>query len=416
MVQECPGWAGVTLSRKAKYLGLWIGPDAQDANWVGPISKYRDRFEIWARAGLGLALAVLAYKIYTLPAMSFVAQLHNPPDSWNTLEYQALMALIPGPGSWIRPSDLHKLKEWYGMPWSMDCLTEVAEASLLRVTYRAGAGGSPLQVRIRAEAFEDKLRHTNRLDEAVWRHSWFTNNALANLIANSRSLRERDLSVGQVEDSIRGDMPLPLTAARATRAKKGIQSATRRLLRNTVIVNARERRLRQKLDSHGLPPAGDKWARRADHTLDSLSGVGPPRLSAALMRTWYQGWCTNSRFQRAGTCIWGCRRPDDSRSYALCPTVWNFAQKALNLAIPRNEAKMETFYVIHKRWTKATRPELLCRAALVAAIYRARNSWRASGSAGVAPLGLLRQSLTESVRGHPAASAAVDTAWVRTNP
>ena len=197
------------------------------------------------------------------------------------MEQQAFSTLIPGPGSWIKPLDLHNLKEWYGLPWSMDCLREIAEAAQLRVTYRAGAGGTPLQIRIRAEAIEEKLRHTDRFDEAVWWHAWFTSNALANLVANTRNLRNKDLSIGQVTKHIQGGMPMPLTAARTTKIKKGIQAATRSLLRSRVLVNARERRLRQKLDTHGLPPAGDKWARRAAHTLDSLHGVAPPGLPLA---------------------------------------------------------------------------------------------------------------------------------------
>ena len=111
--------------------------------------------------------------------------------------------------------------------------------------------------------------------------------------------------------------------------------------------------------------------------------------------------------------MWGCRHQDDSRCYARCPILWTFARKTLNLATPVAEDVLPTFYLLHKRWTKASRPELLRRAAFVSAAYRAHNSWRCSGAEGIAPVGLLRQALTEAVRGHPAASAAVDAAWIR---
>ena len=32
LANRCPGWAGVSLSYKAKYLGFWLGPEAKEAN------------------------------------------------------------------------------------------------------------------------------------------------------------------------------------------------------------------------------------------------------------------------------------------------------------------------------------------------------------------------------------------------
>ena len=142
------------------------------------------------------------------------------------------------------------------------------------------------------------------------------------------------------------------------------------------------------------------------------AGDRPPRFSAAMLRTWFQGWCTKSQFRQDGNCIWGCKRRDDSRCYAICPVVWDFARRGLRVPTPHPEDRQVTLYLLHKRWTKASRPELLRRAALVAAVYRAHNSWRCSGAEGKAPEGLLRQALSEVVRGHPVTSEAVDSVWV----
>ena len=60
-----------------------------------------------------------------------------------------------------------------------------------------------------------------------------------------------------------------------------------------------------------------RMAYRAGQLLDTLSGKAPPRLAAAMLRTWFQGWCTKSRFQKHSQCIRGCPHKDDyfSREY-----------------------------------------------------------------------------------------------------
>ena len=123
-----------------------------------------------------------------------------------------------------------------------------------------------------------------------------------------------------------------------------------------------------------------------------------------MLRTWYQGWCTRSRFQKQGTCIWGCTHNDDSREYASCPIVWDFARRKLGLTPARMavDRKIE-FYGLHRTWAKEDSRAAIRTAALNYAVCRAHNKWRTSGVGGLAPRRLLSQALIEAARGHPEA-------------
>lgn len=78
---EAPSWGGVRISYTAEYLGFRLGPGDQHASWYKPLEKYTGKAVAWSKTGCGFQLACLAYPIYIISALSFVAQLCNPPTT-----------------------------------------------------------------------------------------------------------------------------------------------------------------------------------------------------------------------------------------------------------------------------------------------------------------------------------------------
>ncbi len=74
--------------------------------------------------GAGLHLTTLAYAVYILPVVLFVAQLDVPPN--------ALRKLFPGPGRWFRTADMVHLQQ-LGMPKSFPDLACITTAAQFRV-------------------------------------------------------------------------------------------------------------------------------------------------------------------------------------------------------------------------------------------------------------------------------------------
>eukprot|EP00959_Pyramimonas_sp_CCMP1952_P054540 1140117-Pyramimonas_sp.AAC.1 len=62
-----------------------------------------------------------------------------------------------------------------------------------------------------------------------------------------------------------------------------------------------------------------------------LRTATPPCVRAALLRTWFNGWCTGRRFQQQRACIFGCALDDSIEHYARCPVVRDFARRRLAL-------------------------------------------------------------------------------------
>lgn len=101
-----PRWRrAIFFTWSATYLGFDIGSEAREKMLTKALTKYNDRVELWAKAGLGLHCTVLAYNVYIPP-------LAERPTSWHTIKEQAFSRLIPGPGNWLPSDTVFRLKDW----------------------------------------------------------------------------------------------------------------------------------------------------------------------------------------------------------------------------------------------------------------------------------------------------------------
>ena len=124
-----------------------------------------------------------------------------------------------------------------------------------------------------------------------------------------------------------GRAPRPVTLATWMRAKRRLQASAATLLRRRHWLRAGfaqlSAKVRQWRDSGSLP---GRRAQRCRLVMQRLPKRTPPRVRAAMLRTWLNEWCTGRRFGvRGGRCAFGCRRgEDDVRHYVCCPVLWLF--------------------------------------------------------------------------------------------
>ncbi len=69
-------------------------------------------------------MAAMAYSVYVLPVLTFVAQLEDPPEEWDKLEKTSFGKLVPCPGNSGLPRLAPHLAE-LGMPKSFACLRQL---------------------------------------------------------------------------------------------------------------------------------------------------------------------------------------------------------------------------------------------------------------------------------------------------
>lgn len=171
-----------------------------------------------------------------------------------------------------------------------------------------------------------------------------------------------------------------------------------------------EDRYRQRLARWQLPGVPLHVARRALQLLSDLSRFEPPRISAAVLSTAWNRWCTDRRFQRRDQrgCFLDCGATEDSiEHYSRCRLVHTFARKFLLLDFPRASG-LELFTFAFAGWS--TEKDNLKAAILVYAVYRVTETLRRDEGAYLeeAVEHMLQQACREGVRGHSGAMRILD--------
>jgi len=159
---------------------------------------------------------------------------------------------------------------------------------------------------------------------------------------------------------------------------------------------------------------------RAMNVLKAVKSLTPPRVTAAVLRTWFDGWTTKGRFGIRGPasrCIWGCKGDSGDylkRHYCKCQVLEDFGR--CKLLLPRNsspEDHIQNFLLIGGR--ALDYPDIFAKRALL--LYAAHWTHNKASQWGTyTPKKCnqaIMQGLAAGVRGHDAATKLVDSLWTR---
>ena len=137
------------------------------------------------------------------------------------------------------------------------------------------------------------------------------------------------------------------------------------------------RHLRRRLDRWPLAVLPGHRVDRATRILEVLGRRSVPRVQAALLRTWCNGWCTRRRFQQTGQCRLRCGTPQDSiEHYAQCSVARQLLLAHLHARgfdLPRT---LDAFLCMT---VHAVEDEIIARGTGLYAAYRLFNLLRAGG-------------------------------------
>jgi hypothetical protein len=407
--------AGIKVAMHAKYLGFHLGPGRQAHTYDKPLQKYATRAAEWGQTGAGLHLTTVAYAVYILPVVLFVAQLDAPPEAWAATEATALRRLLPGPGCWVQPADVRGLKN-SGMPKGIPDLAHIITATQFRVASREAAATGGLKVGIRASLLRQWLSTSEQVSRCgVW-HQWFQRAFLLQLDAAVTKCRGRGITQESVVQQLSNHAARPFTREVQARIDSGFPRATRAALRPSLDGGLQER-MRHKLERWRTPQFPRVRATRAIRVLQMLAKLVPPRVVAALLRTLWNGWTTERRMQRAvhdgKGCIFGCEAADSIEHYASCSTVASFARRSLRLPhMPTPPEQLADFLILDVSNPEANKALLTRKALRVAAVYHVHN-WRRhyTGSDPAMTTEALLQALRAAVAGHPVAVRALAATW-----
>ena len=145
----------------------------------------------------------------------------------------------------------------------------------------------------------------------------------------------KGISRDGLELDLSGDAPRPWTAATASTVQRLWQRSVYNAVRPSPLAEV-SAYMRTKLDRWKLTVLPAHRVLRAMQVMPALSGSVPPRILAAILRTWWNGWSTARRYQVRCTlpqhrCMLGCAAHDSIEHYASCSVLADFAQSQLQL-------------------------------------------------------------------------------------
>ena len=153
---------------------------------------------------------LLAYHVYILPVVLFVAQLEKVPPRWEDCEIQALQKLLPGPKHWFQADGLRSLR-LLGFPKAVPELHEVSIAIRFRVATRENAKNGGLHVATRAARLLEVLRTCGYWPRLARWSDWIQSSALISLDEAVAACSAKGVTTHNVEDAIAGDAERPWT-------------------------------------------------------------------------------------------------------------------------------------------------------------------------------------------------------------
>jgi len=416
LVISYPEWADLQVAYSGTYLGVSIGPEGAHGFWDAALQKYHKRAQDWGKAGLGLQYATLAYTVYVLPVLSFLAQFKAPDEDVLQIEEKALGAMVPGPYKWCVKADLFTLKEHYGQTRSFPSLANVGISARCRMLHFENLARGGLRIEAKLDAINTAMRNSTLSfgRQQLWT-TWYQHGILQEMFGSLAQVSSAGLSVSQLKEKAAGPKDEEGTppGSRNKRMKKNFQRTVRTELDKQFQLNPVSR-MRFKLERWGLAGFPGPTAERFIKALAALKEWLPPRINAAVLRTAWNGWCTERRFQRHGPCLFGCGswvQEDSVEHYAGCSVCVSFLRKRLQYRDPIDRGHL---VVLGTHQVYPSQGNLMRLALWSYVLYRSFNHLRKAGArppSGLSLPGIFEQYLRDAVNGHEGASAFLGSCW-----
>ncbi len=409
-----PNWSAVEVASASRYLGYMVGPGKGTKSWDKAIAKFTARACLWGSQSLGLQYAAKTYNTFAMSVLTFLSQLEEPPSEAFVAETKALRRAAPGPGNWASSEDLWYLKECYGQTVGFQSLKTMALAAKVRVATYEPLSLPGKSLRRRAYDLRVCMNGTEKFDRLARWSCWYNASPVFILTAAVNEFVRMGFAIDCVQQEVAGKAKRPWSAEVALKVKQGVQRMVARKIHQRHRPDA-VARVRAKLARWNLPDPELHCARCVARRLTQLRSLVAPRVCAAVLSAVWIRWTTARRFQKrsdtCNACVLGCHgsAEDSIEHYSRCSAVRACAAKFLRL----NPQTVDLQQFVFADKGPVAEDELVCRALLVYATYRATNHYRSVGTcpcSGIAA-DALAQHCKNGVQGHIPSRRVLDGRW-----
>jgi len=234
-------------------------------------------------------------------------------------------------------------------------------------------------------------------------------------LADLDSTSNGAISIGKLEGKLSGERPRPWDRSTTKAVKKKMQKACYDLALSKP--EGAHPKMAKELRKWYLPSFSRIHTDRAFRLLARVSSLVPPKVLAALLRTWWDGWTTSARMHEAGGvrhCPW-CHlgEGDKIQHFCRCKELQSWRCRKLRLPWEAEEGPRKEQFFVLGYLDGCDNKTITLRCLALAATYQAYNCikhWTRELNAEEASRAL-NQSLKEIVTKDKKLATAVDACW-----
>ena len=311
LVREfCPIWRDLEIACKGKYLGFILGPKASQDGWTEPLAKFESQVNFWATMRLGMAMNIVAFNVYIVPVLEYVAQLLLPDGRVYEAMALAMRRLASGPGNWVDLQDLENLTQ-YGFQAELRTIGCTAKASKLRVAMTTASDATQKCDELEVLQMEYLYRPFK---------GWHQRSFYKTLNDNRIEVERLGLTLGGLRDK----------AMKDAGNEDSFQKHARKAIATKTAPYNLELRIRGKMKRWKLDGPEATVAARIARNCNTIGRTCRPCVVGMVFRTLYNGWPTTWRMRTmpgaacVRSCVLGCSSTavDKIEHYLVCPVAW----------------------------------------------------------------------------------------------
>jgi hypothetical protein len=162
LVVSSPKAKDMSYASCGTYLGFAVGPTRQEHMWQKCMEKFTSRATTWKDSHQGMHHSCTIYNVFVVTVLSYIWQLSAPPQEALSLEKMAVRKLFPGPGAWIQPADMWRLRDAWGFSTRLISIQHKATAVAVRVCLKEAP-----QFRLQHREMQRLLSHSDQVTTKV---------------------------------------------------------------------------------------------------------------------------------------------------------------------------------------------------------------------------------------------------------
>jgi len=320
------GWEFFTIESSAKYLGFFLGPNASEKQWAGPIAKFKERtHEIWQR-DLPPPLSAARFNSRAVSVLGYIAQL-VPPPSFSSSELAAGLKVLGFATNSLNTGAVFSLDKWGGIKLVQPTL--YMHACRVRAALKTLSGFEQqhkVLIQLSREGLPIASSLCGNITPEGWKGDAFCTHLVDALRVDSLPLNSdqraginqiiSDFRNGGMNKSVQGQLYKSLHSRRSNDWSALLERRAALFAPGNFGTGSGS----EVMPIPSNPPLLWQYSESTHQEWTQVSKTLSSSVVLTVLKTWANSWCTTSRYHEdiLWPCIFGCCGAKDELAHYLC--------------------------------------------------------------------------------------------------